>query len=580
MAPILDPRSGDFEDDASSTKSRKLTSIAGSILTEISLPKLFAAWLILIAVPGVILGLAPLVASAWLTKFSDRVVAVSGIGSAVGIAVALAIAWYGIRPIFRFVERSFWALHALAVQPVYALFREALSQLAEGRLDANAAMKVRSRRRAIMAAVAGILACAVAIFVVLLVWPATSWSASFDVFSSPRQLLVPALANAIAIVGIYLAVASLAWGLNDALMDQPEQFEAFAAGGTAARSWRIAHLSDIHVVGERYGFRIESGRTGPRGNERLQDLLQRLDEIHKERPLDIVLVTGDMTDAGRASEWAEFLDQAERYPDLFARMIILPGNHDVNIAERTNPAKIELPISPTKALRHMRTLSAMEYVQGKRAYVCDKGEGRLTQNLSDALGPYRSSIESFADQSGLRNALPLWRLWADVFPMAVPPVDPDGLGVIVLNTNAQSNFSFTNALGLVPAEDVAAACQIMERFPLAAWIVAIHHHAVEYPLPVKAFSERIGTALINGSWFIRHLKPFARRIVIMHGHRHIDWIGRVGEVTIVSAPSPVMNAGDSGTTHFYVHTVMADGENRVHLMTPDRVELPGRVISD
>ena len=32
------------------------------------------------------------------------------------------------------------------------------------------------------------------------------------------------------------------------------------------RIWRIAHLSEVHVVGERYGFRIESGRSGPIGN--------------------------------------------------------------------------------------------------------------------------------------------------------------------------------------------------------------------------------------------------------------------------------------------------------------------------
>ena len=42
-----------------------------------------------------------------------------------------------------------------------------------------------------------------------------------------------------------------------------------------------------------------------------------------------------------------------------------------------------------------------------------------------------------------------------------------------------------------------------------AWIVALHHHLVEYPRPVAAFSERIGTALINGSWFVRGLEAYA-----------------------------------------------------------------------
>ena len=73
-------------------------------------------------------------------------------------------------------------------------------------------------------------------------------------------------------------------------------------------------------------------------------------------------------------------------------------------------------------------------------------------------------------------------------------------------------------------------------------------------MPVAAFSERIGTALVNGSWFQRVLKPYAERVVVMHGHRHVDWIGACGELKIVSAPSPVM-APQSAATHFYVHAL-------------------------
>ena len=63
-----------------------------------------------------------------------------------------------------------------------------------------------------------------------------------------------------------------------------------------AKTWRVAHLSDVHVVGERYGFRIESGRSGPRGNERLKRVLAELEVIHAKDPLDLVLISGDMTD--------------------------------------------------------------------------------------------------------------------------------------------------------------------------------------------------------------------------------------------------------------------------------------------
>jgi hypothetical protein len=91
-------------------------------------------------------------------------------------------------------------------------------------------------------------------------------------------------------------------------------------------------------------------------------------------------------------------------------------------------------------------------------------------------------------------------------------------------------------------------------------------------MPVKAFSERIGTALINGSWFLRMLQPYAERIVVMHGHRHVDWIGACGKLRIVSAPSPVM-APEGEPTHFYIHALAAGPEGRLKLMAPERVDI-------
>ena len=44
MRPTIDPRRGDIEDDASSTKQRSMLSLAGSLLAEISIPKLVIAW--------------------------------------------------------------------------------------------------------------------------------------------------------------------------------------------------------------------------------------------------------------------------------------------------------------------------------------------------------------------------------------------------------------------------------------------------------------------------------------------------------------------------------------------------------
>ena len=98
---------------------------------------------------------------------------------------------------------------------------------------------------------------------------------------------------------------------------------------------------------------------------------------------------------------------------------------------------------------------------------------------------------------------------------------------------------------------------------------------MEYPKPAAAFSERIGTALINGTLFVRQLQGFGGRIVAMHGHRHIDWIGECGGMRIISAPSPVMEVTNDKPTCFHVHTLARGSEGRLCLLAPERVEIPG-----
>jgi hypothetical protein len=95
-------------------------------------------------------------------------------------------------------------------------------------------------------------------------------------------------------------------------------------------------------------------------------------------------------------------------------------------------------------------------------------------------------------------------------------------------------------------------------------------------MPVMALWERIGTALINGSWLVRQLAPSAGRLVVMHGHGHgqghIDWIGRAGALKIASAPLPVMDPRDGGTTDGYIHkrTMLPDWGDRPSGPRPHR----------
>jgi len=571
---LIDPRHGDIEDDAASPGQRSLLAIAGSLLVEISLPKLLFAWTVLLLLPAVLLGLAPLLVSAWLSTLSQKLAALTGIGTTLALLVIAAVGWIGWRPLFRIAEVNFWSLNALAVQPGYAFTREALRHLTERIRGGKLTVAGRARLRSANSIAAAIVLSACAVLMAMLAWPASRWTGGWNDLALLHRLAMPALANAVLLVSAYLAAASLMWGFADASMQQPADLAAFDTASSPQRSWRVAHLSDLHVIGEPYGFRIESGRAGPRGNDRLARVLANLAAIHATDPLDHILITGDMTDAGRASEWATFLDAIAPHPELAARTVMLPGNHDVNIVDRANPARLDLPFSPGKRLRQIRTLSAMAAVQGDRVRVVD-ASGKPIVTLNEALAPHRDAITALAAHGGLRRAAALRGLFDDQFPMILPPEAEDGLGIAVLNSNAETHFSFTNALGLVSVEQTHRFEAAIRHYPAARWIVALHHHVVEYPMPVKAFSERIGTALINGSWFERRLEALAGRAVVMHGHRHIDWIGACGSLKIISAPSPVMNATDDATTHFYIHTLTAGPNGQLGLLPPQRVEIAG-----
>jgi len=569
--PLVDPRAGDVEADASSTESRSLLAIAGNLLVEVSLPKLAVALVLLVVLPALLLGSTPLFASMWWTKFSAT--GVGGVGAIIALGVLIAVGWFGGRKLFRLVESSFWSLNAMAIQPAYVTCREALLHLGNRMIGAGASEAREARGRAVAEAVAGLLLCALSLLVVWIVWPHTRWVARLGELRASYRLLVPALANAAVVGAAYFAVAALVWGVADATMPQPRLLSAFRARTEFVRTWRIAHLSDIHVVGERFGFRLGSGRAGPRGNDNLLAALRSLDELHRREPLDAIVVTGDLTDAGTSAEFAELTTMLEAFPQLVELMIAVPGNHDVNIVDRANPARLDLPTSPKKRLRQVRSLSMLASMQGGHTHVVDLEDAQVGDRLNVAIAPYADALREFADEGSRRRAKRTDDAWNAAFPMIRPPVGEEGLGVIALNSNAETHFSFTNALGLIPLEEVQALDAAMREYPRAVWIIALHHHIVEHPKLGHALAERIGTTLINGNWFTRHLLGVGQRALVMHGHRHIDWMGECGDLLILSASSSTMPAKGRDDVYFYVHTVGIDASGRIGLAEPERVEV-------
>ena len=178
------------------------------------MPKLLFAWTVLLLLPAVLLGLAPLLASAWLSTLSQKLAALTGIGAALALLAIAAVGWIGWRPLFRIAEVNFWSLNALAVQPGYAFTREALRHLTERISGRRLTVAGRARLRSANSVAAGIVLSACAVLDRdAPAWPASRWTgAAGAAWSCCIASPVPTLANAVVLVSAYLAAVSLMWG--------------------------------------------------------------------------------------------------------------------------------------------------------------------------------------------------------------------------------------------------------------------------------------------------------------------------------------------------------------------------------
>jgi 3',5'-cyclic AMP phosphodiesterase CpdA len=339
----------------------------------------------------------------------------------------------------------------------------------------------------------------------------------------------------------------------------------------------VAHLSDLHVVGERYGYRMECGTHGPRGNRSVRHALRKLSAIHASTPFDRVLVTGDVTDAGTRAEWVEFLDLLRACPDIRSRILFVPGNHDVNIVDRTNTGRFDIPWSVGHALRRLRFVVALDAVQGERVHIVDRVSGALGLSLRDYLqeGERPARLRGLAEQGTWRGRLEISRVWDDIFPLVAPPAEPGGCGAILLDSNARSHFSATNAIGVIGRSHLKKLKRILNAFPERPWLLLLHHHVVEYPVGSVNLGDRIALSLMNAPDVLAAIARHASRVVIFHGHRHHDWIGTSGGVVLCSAPSVSLGSvgPDVYKGSFHVNELALTGGGGLRLASSEHVRV-------
>ena len=539
-------RRGDDDDNRTSPHGRGLRGIVLSTALEFNPLKASIGFLALIIGPALLVGIAPsIVVTYGRLMFHKATLAESyPIVALVSLAVLVGVAlWIG-RPLLASAVDHFWHLHYTLVVPILVALRELIRVGAERFPGRAITSEQLNRRRRLGTVLAALLLAGGGLALAMTVEVSIGLQLVDVEHVQPWAVARAALGNAAVILGLSTVVESLYWLWRELTINGPALDWVPDPSKAESSVARVAHLSDLHAL----------------------------------TPLDRVLLTGDITDAGTRAEWAEFIDLLRSYPELRARLSFVPGNHDMNIVDRTNPGILDLPWSTGQSLRKLRVVLALDAVQGDRAHVVDHASGALGPSLKDYLreGGRAEMLRALAQRGALRGRWEMAKIWDAIFPLVeLAPAD-DGYGLILLNSNAPSHFLLTNAIGIVNRSQLSALKSILRNSPGRAWMILLHHQVVEYPVASISLRYRIGLALVNAPDVLAAIAPYASRVLILHGHRHTDWIGTCGNVVLCSAPSVSLGSSHGEEKYrgsFHVHKIASGADGGIRLITTERVKV-------
>jgi 3',5'-cyclic AMP phosphodiesterase CpdA len=575
--PLWDLRHGDADDNRTSPQGRGWRSMFVSGALEFNYLTAAIAFVLLVIGPALLVGLVPpLVATYGIRAVGPN--ALAGRHPVIALLVLGLLMVAAVRfgtPLLATIADSFWHLHYTLIVPLFVGLRELISAGMERFPGQTMTPEQLDRRRRLGTAIAALLLAGGGL---VLAWALEfSTGARLMAVTDARlwAVALAALRNAVVVLGLSSALASLYWFWREISSGRPVRDWRPTPRAAGSPVVRVAHLSDPHVVGERYGFRMEAGTAGPRGNGRVRRAISELAAIDAATPLDRILLTGDITDAGTRAEWLEFMGLLRQCPSLRHRLLFVPGNHDVNVIDRTNPGRLDLPHSAAQALRKLRVVLALDRIQGECVRVVDRASGTLGPSLRDYLrqGERPALLRGLAERGTRRERREMTRVWDAIFPLIAPPPERGGIGVILLDSNALRHFSLTNAIGVIGRSQLRALSSVLRSSPDSAWLIALHHPIVEYPIPLIALHERIGLALANAPDLLAAIAAHGAPVVVLHGHRHRDWIGTRGDVTLCSAPSVTLGSYNTDSTDgaFHVYELAPGAGGALRLIATEQV---------
>lgn len=573
---LLDLKRGDADDDRLSPGGKGLRAIVLSTLFEFNFLQGIIAFLLLVILPALLIGLLPSIARTYGAVLSDAVFRLRDElipAAAVIVVCGLAAYWWGAS-LAKAALHNIWQLHYTLIFPIFVLVRELIKLIGEYFLPWDPAPEALQQRRRLGTILAGVLFAGIALVIAL--WLLGNYGiVSVSLTSAPVQdIIAAAFIDGSIILALSTVAASVFWTARELSVAATVSDLKLASASNAEPPIRIAHLSDPHIVGGANEFRMEPGTRGPRGNARLCDAFGQLAQLDAPRRFDWIFITGDITDAGTRTEWIEFLDCVALNPQIADRILIIPGNHDVNIGDRSSAAKLELPWSVSMALRKLRFLIAADSIQGTRVHTFDHAHGKLGPTLHEFLrsGSRQADLADLATAGSITAAWHVSRIWRDVFPMVIPPTGHHP-GIVLMNSSTDSHMALMNAIGVIDPQQVRALSLLQKTYDKATWLVVLHHQVIEYPSRGTSLKERAGLCLVNAPDLLAAVRGHESRTLILHGHRHRDWLGACGGLGLCSAPSVTLGAYNQQYERgaFHVHELDRDEQGRLVVLKADEI---------
>ncbi len=373
----------------------------------------------------------------------------------------------------------------------------------------------------------------------------------------------------------------------------------------------VCHLSDIHLSCKRT---LEGDLDGAS----TQAALSKAFDWAIAGGVDLILLTGDLTDAGEDAEWQALKRLLESHGDeIRSKILFVPGNHDLTTLRTVEsrafwsgeqfeaeenasygffhyllaPAGTDWRIVTTAGNVSLSSVLT-EVDEFLQVYEDNRPRMRRRKELKDALMPWRQPprfrdlTPSYRVADELVRAARAWKgtfpwpsqeyfLMKDFVAAAYPQVlfENPAFVVIGLNscTSGADNF-LTSAFGRLGQDQLARLSLLLDTVRDKCKLIMLHHHV---GLPDRiAGSVFAGIDLdvirLSDGADLMHVLSGHDKVIIFNGHKHVGYCALTKDgIRIISGASVAYGDAATGQENCCIYRVAPSGE--VHVVDAIRL---------